>query len=158
MPSVRHWRHTRSASGTVTQTSNTEAYTSFNDMVSRNTNKFTSRIGMIIASLNVNSLLSHHDDIALLVKEQGIHFLALNETKIDKNCSSESLYIEGYKIERLDRNRNGGSVAFYIRDSFKYIFRKDAPTSSLEIICAEITPPKSSPFCILSWYRPPLAK
>ena len=46
---------------------------------------FTSRKGMIIASLNVNSLLSHHDEIALLVKEQGTHCLALNETKIDKN-------------------------------------------------------------------------
>ena len=113
---------------------------------------------MIIASLNVNSLLSHHDEIALLVKEQGIHFLALNETKIDKNCSSESLHIEGYKFERLDRNRNGGGVAFYIRDTFKYNVRKDAPTSSLELICAEITPPKSSPFCILSWYRPPCSE
>ena len=42
-----------------------------------------------------------------------------------------------------------------VKDTFKYIVRKDAPVSSLELICAEITPPKSSPFCILSWYRPP---
>ena len=107
-------------------------------------NSIDSRKGMIIASLNVNSLLSHHDEIALLVKEQGIHFLALNETKIDKNCSSESLHIEGYKFEGLDRNRNGGGVAFYIRDTFKYNVRKDAPTSSLELICAESTPPNST--------------
>ena len=113
---------------------------------------------MVIASLNVNSLLSHHDEKVFLVKEKGIHFLALNETKIDKNCSSELLYMEGYKFERLDRNRNGGGVAFYIRDTFKYIVRKDAPSSSLELICAEISPPKSSPFCILSWYRLPCSE
>ena len=95
---------------------------------------------MIIASLNVNSLLSYHDEVVLLVNEQGIHFLALIERKIDKNWSSESLHIEGYKFERLDRSRNGGVVDFYIRDTFKYIVRKDAPTSSLELICAEITP------------------
>ena len=110
---------------------------------------------MVIASLNVNSLLSHHDEIALLIKEHGIHFLALNETKIDESCSNELLQIEGYRFERLNRNRNGGGVAFYIRDTFKCDIRKDIPLSSLELICAEITPPQSSPFCILSWYRPP---
>ena len=36
---------------------------------------------MVIAYLNVNSLLSHHDEIVFLVKEKGIHSLALNETK-----------------------------------------------------------------------------
>ena len=34
-----------------------------------NQNKFTSRICMVIASLNVNSLLSHHDEIVSLIKE-----------------------------------------------------------------------------------------
>ena len=111
---------------------------------------------MVIASLNVNSLLSHHDEIASLIKEQGIHFLALNETKIDENCSSELLQIEGYKLERLDRSRHGGGIAFYIKDAFKCDVCKDIPASSLELICEEITPPpQSSPFCILSWYRPP---
>ena len=109
---------------------------------------------MVIASLNVNSLMSHFDETVSLIKEQGIHFLALNETKIDENCTNELRHIDGYKFERLDRNRNGGGIAFYIRDTFKYIVRKDAPVSSLELICAKITPPKSSPFCILSWYRP----
>ena len=133
---------------TVTQTSNTEAKPSFNETVSRNINKFTSRKGMIIASLNVNSLLSHH----------GIHFVALSKTKIAENRSSELLHIEGYKFERLDRNRTGGGLAFYTRDNFKYIVRKDTHSSSLELICAEITPPKSSPFCIFSWYRPPCSE
>ena len=34
-------------------------------------------------------------------------------------------------------------------------FRKDAPSSPLGLICAEITPPISNHFSILSWYRPP---
>ncbi len=95
---------------------------------------------MIIASLNANSLLSHYDEIASLIKEQGIHFLALNETKIDENCSSELLQIDGYKLERLDRYTKRGGVAFYIRDTFKCDVRKDIPSSSSELICAEITP------------------
>ena len=36
--------------------------------------------GMIIASMNLNSLLPHLDEIELLLREKGIHFLSLNET------------------------------------------------------------------------------
>ena len=144
---------TGECASTVTETFNFEANTKFNELL--NAKQLTSRKGMVIASLNVNSLLSHHDEIVSLIKEQGIHFLALNETKIDENCFSKVLQIAGYNFERLDRDRAGGGVDFYIRDTFKYIVRKDAPSSSLELICAKITPSKSSPFCILSWYRPP---
>ena len=61
---------------------------------------------MIIASINFNSLPRHLDEIKLLLKEQGIHILALNEAKIDRNVSSDFLEVEGYKLIRLDRNRN----------------------------------------------------
>ena len=49
---------------------------------------------MVIASLNVNSLLSHHDEIVSLIKEQGIHFLALNETKIDKSFIDNKIKVK----------------------------------------------------------------
>ena len=84
---------------------------------------------MVIASLIVNSLLSLRDEIVSLLKEHEIHILALNETKIDESCSCEVLQIEGYKCARFDHNRTGGGVAFCIRDTFKYIVRKDAPSS-----------------------------
>ena len=42
-----------------------------------------SKKGMVIASMNVNSLLHHLDEIELLLKDNGIHFLSLNETKIE---------------------------------------------------------------------------
>ena len=43
--------------------------------------------GMIIASINVYSLLPHLDEIELLLREKGIHFLSLNETKLDDTLS-----------------------------------------------------------------------
>ena len=68
---------------------------------------------MVLGSLNINSLLPHVDEIQTVLKERGIHFLALNETKLDDTCSDAILNIEGYKFGRPDRNRNGGGVAFY---------------------------------------------
>ena len=49
--------------------------------------KIGSKRGVVIASLNINSLLLHLDEIKVLLKEQGIHILALSETKIDNTIS-----------------------------------------------------------------------
>ena len=110
---------------------------------------------MVLGSLNINSLMLHVDEIHAALKERGIHFLALNETKLDDTCSDALLNIEGYKFGRLDRNRNEGGAAFYCRDTFQCAVRDDSPRSTLELICVEITPPKARPFIIILWYRPP---
>ena len=36
-----------------------------------------------------------------------------------------------------------------------YKLRSDVPIDDLELICVEIQPPKSKPYFIISWYRPP---
>ena len=53
---------------------------------------------MVLGSLNINSLLPHVDEIQTVLKERGIHFLALYETKLDDTCSDATLNIEGYGI------------------------------------------------------------
>ncbi len=45
--------------------------------------------GMAYASLNVNGLRSHLDEVKLLIRDLGLHILALNETKLDHNLSKE---------------------------------------------------------------------
>ena len=82
------------------------------------------RKGLAVASLNVNSLLLHIDEIKKLMKEKSIHVLALNETKLDDNIASDLLRIDGYTLYREDRTRNGGGVAVYISDSLKHSRRK----------------------------------
>ena len=42
---------------------------------------------MAIASLNVNGVRGRLDEVELLLNNLGIHFLTLNETKLDKNSS-----------------------------------------------------------------------
>ena len=103
----------------------------------------------------MNSLIPHIDEIEANIKEHGIHFLALNVTKISSDILSENLEIDGHKLGRKDRNRYGGGVAFYCKDTLRYSIRQDVPVSDLEILCFEITPPDSMPYIILVWYRPP---
>ena len=111
--------------------------------------------GMAIASLNINGLRSHLDELKLMIKDLGIHILALNETKLDPGYPKELTDVSGFQQERLDRTCHGGGVSIYIRDSIKYKLRSDVPTDDLEMICIEVEPPKSKSFLVLAWYRPP---
>ena len=113
------------------------------------------RKGMVIASLNINSLPANIDEIKILLQEQNIHILALNETKIDADFPSELLKVKGYQFDRYDRNRNGDGVAFYIRDSLEVDIREYLPVSSLELRCIEVKPVRAKPIFVVSWYRPP---
>ena len=43
--------------------------------------------------------------------------LAVNETGLDDTISSGEVIVPGYALERNDRNRDGGGVALYIRNT-----------------------------------------
>ena len=111
--------------------------------------------GLFIAALNINGLRRHLDEISSFINEKGIHVLALNETKLDNSYSKQLTNIVGYQKERKDRNSHGGGVALYIREPIQYTRRTDLPFRDLELICVEIQPPKSKPYIVITWYRPP---
>ena len=113
------------------------------------------RKGMAIASLNINGLRSHLDEVQLMMKRLGIHILALNETKLDSSIPKELTKVSGYQQMRLDRTCHGGGISIYTRDSANFKPRDDIPADGLELICIEIEPPKSKPFLVIVWYRPP---
>ena len=56
---------------------------------------------------------------------------------------------------RCDRNRQGGGVAIYVKDTISYKIRDDLPIGGLEIVCIEVQLRCSSPFIVLARYRPP---
>ena len=115
----------------------------------------SSKKDLTIASLNINGLRGHFDGLQLFLQSSGIHILALNETKLDPQYPKELTAVAGYQQERLDRTCNGGGVSLYVRDSVKFKPRDDVPTDSLELICVDIQPPRSKPYLVVSWYRPP---
>ena len=99
----------------------------------------------------------HLDEMKCVVHERGIHILAVSETKLDSEITDNLLEIEGYTLHREDRNRSGGGVAVYVRNSLKHNRRTDIPEKSLELVCIEIEPVRARPFLIFAWYRPPSA-
>ena len=65
----------------------------------------------------------------------------LNQDKLkpyDDTIRDEQVAIEGFLLLRLDRNRHGGGVAFYIRETVNYEHRTDIKTSNAELLCIEV--------------------
>ena len=110
---------------------------------------------MAIGSINVNSLLLHIDEVRQLIKDKGFHILAINETKLDETIADSLLGVEGYALHREDRNRHGGGVAVYVRNSIKHHRRTDIPEGTLEFVGIEVELIKARPFLVAAWYRPP---
>ena len=111
--------------------------------------------GLKIASLNINSLLRHVDELRLILSDSEIDVFAINESKIDNSVKDSEISIPGYNMIRKDRNRFGGGVVVYIRETYSFNERKDLNSDDLEMICIEICKPRSRPFLISVWYRPP---
>ena len=95
-------------------------------------NKKYRKKGMIISSINVNSLSKNIGELKLLVDDEDIHILAINETKLDNETSNEIISIDNFDLRRKDRNRHGGGVAISIRDDIRYLQRSDLANQTLE--------------------------
>ena len=108
----------------------------------------------IIAHLNINSLKSKYIEIHELLKDKMFDQLFIAETKLDSTYSDAIFDVPGFKLERRDRNVNGGGLASFIRSDIPARRRKDFESDVLENITYEVTL-KNTKWCILCIYRPP---
>ena len=73
-------------------------------------------------SLNIFTLLKHLDELRVLAEQYEPDILAINEMKIDTdNIDDHEILIDGYHVERLDRNKFGDGVAIYTHKSIDFI-------------------------------------
>ena len=111
-----------------------------------------------MASLNINSLLAHTDDLRVFIDNSNIDILAINETKLDFSVDDDQVYLTEFDIIRKDQlhnGRSGGGVCIYLRSSLNFRIREDLLNDNLECIVVEISNTRSKPFLVGTWYRPP---
>jgi exonuclease III len=101
--------------------------------------------GLVMASLNINSLLlAHIDEFRVYMNESDIDIISINETKLDSSIKDNEVYISGYEIVRKDRKingRHGGGVCIYIRCNLNYKICKELCSDELEYLTVEINKP-----------------
>jgi len=112
--------------------------------------------GFKLASLNINKLTTHIDELRIFLAHNEIDILSINETKLNETISDNEVNILGYNIVRCDRTTDGGGgVCFYVKKSVNFTVRTDLNMETLENLCLEIQQPRSKPFVVVTWYRPP---
>ena len=114
--------------------------------------KSIGRKGLLICSLNAPSLVKHIHEIEVLVVENKIDIIAINETKLESNIDNSRVALNDFSLLRCDRNRQGGAVAMYVRETIDFEHRTDLQTDNLEILCIEVKPKFSKSFLVLASY------
>ena len=104
--------------------------------------------------LNINSLSKHIDELQIYMKDGLFDVLAINETKLDEYDPDSIINLSGYTCIRKDRNKAGGGVCIYIRNTINFTRKKSFEDKDLEMISVEITKANSSPFLFTTWYTP----
>ena len=66
-----------------------------------------SQRGFKLASLNINKLITHIDQLRILLAHNEKDILSINETKLNETISDNGVNISGYDIIRRDRITNG---------------------------------------------------
>jgi hypothetical protein len=101
-------------------------------------------------SLIGNSLIAHIDQLRIFIHSlrTNIDVLAINETKLDSSITN--------RRDRLHQGRNGGGVCLYVKSNLNFKIRDDLANKYIDLIFVQISnDPRSRPFLVGTWYRPP---
>ena len=100
-------------------------------------------------------MYKHIDELRICTNDREVDILAVNETRLEPDFPKELISINGYNWIGRDRNRHGGGIGFYIRDTLSYSVRSDLNNTQIEVLTIEISKYKTKPFLVTTWYRPP---
>ena len=111
--------------------------------------------GLHFVHLNINSIFLKIDELREIARNVNAAVIDVTESKLDSSLLDTEIDIEGYDLLRNDRNRHGGGVACYIRKDISFNVINDVFSKDIENIMFDILLPKTKPFTVGIFYRPP---
>jgi hypothetical protein len=96
---------------------------------------------------NVCSLLLKLDLIEHEFQEYDV--ICISESHLDKSIDNDEIKLKSFQNPvRLDRNRHGGGVTIYVKNSLYYKVRTDLLVNNLEILWVEIRNSNNDKFLV----------
>ena len=116
--------------------------------------------GLHICNLNIRHILPKLYELRILLSNDTCpDIFGMCETFLKQQNPDSQLSVDGFNFIRKDRtdvkNKAGGGLLLYYRQSLHVTRRTDLEISEFETVWAEITLPNSKPFLICSVYHPP---
>ena len=109
--------------------------------------------GLHFMHLNINGLLNKIDELRYIARSSNAAGIGITESKLGNTFYDSEVTVDGYNIFRDDRNRNGGGVAFYIRNIICFN-RKNCLSDNIENIFIDLLFPKTKPISVGIIYKP----
>ena len=75
--------------------------------------------GLRFGHINIRGLLSKIDHIRILLRNCTFDVFSVTESHLDDLIDDADLSVQGYRLFRKDRNRQGGGVATYISENLE---------------------------------------
>ena len=97
--------------------------------------------------LNINSLLTHIDELRETVKALNVTADEITTSKLDNSITDSEISIRAYSIIRRDRNSRGGSVVCYGSNKICYNV-KNCVSNRIGNIFIEFLIPKTKPITL----------
>lgn len=69
---------------------------------------------------NCRSIRNKVNELQSVMHERKADVVVLTETWLDANIPDSTIYVEGYKSVRMDRNQRGGGILIYIREFYQH--------------------------------------
>ena len=111
--------------------------------------------GMHFVHLNARSLLPKISELRHFAVKTKPAIIAITETWLDKSVTEGEVGIDGYTLQRNDRNRSGGVVCLYIQNRYAFTSMNIIDSDEYESLWINIFLPKTKPIQVGVCYRPP---
>ena len=109
---------------------------------------------IMAAHLNINSLRYKFDEIKEVLTDNIVDLLIISETKLDESFNDNLFSVDGYKVQRRDRNQYGGGLLTFIRSDFPSSRKQSLESETIETLCYEVY--ISDRKWLIAWaYKPP---
>jgi exonuclease III len=90
------------------------------------------------AHLNINSLRYKFDEIKEVLTDNIVDLLIISEPNLDKSFNDNLFSVNGYKVQRRDRNQYGRGLLTVIRSDFPSSRKQSLESETIETLCHEV--------------------
>ena len=110
--------------------------------------------GIHFLHLSINSLLSKIDELRHIARLTNAAVIGISESKVDDPVPTSKIQIDEYDLLCCERNRHGGGVVCYVRNTLSYNVKSYFP-KDIESILFELLLPNTKPIVVGAIYCPP---
>ena len=103
--------------------------------------------------LNINHLRNKIVDLRLILREIGLEYISISETKLDASFPNAQFKVDGYHFPpfRKDRNGHGGGLIVFVKNDIIASRFTEYEPQEIECICTQVNNSRKALACFFQY-------